>query len=322
MPKDKLPTNFGLLESDVQFAKDWRMGGISGTEKHVIRADGDYSDFLPEIEYQAGVYFDTMACVSFSALNCLETIAKSRGIMWNKSDRFTAKMSGTGKRGNFLRNVAESLRTHGVVDEEEWEFPQAQRQPVFDWDDYYSEIPDTVRMDGLKLIQNWDIKWEWVRMDQVRDALKYGPIQVTVKAWPKPLSNGMYDDGGSIYRNHAVMLYKMTDEYCLIFDHYSKTYKKLVPDYDFRSAMQFSLTRKTTDGMPALTLPNDVLVQEVEKSGTFGLHLDGKIIVDDTDKLIASFMMRNKGYLQGKTLALSLVDWNSFPKVNLRNMPI
>lgn len=320
MHTEKTPQQFGLLEQVDVFPKDWRMGGLSGATKTIINESGDYTKFLPEVEYQVGVYFDTMACVTFSALNCLETIANVKGISWNKSDRFTAKMSGTGVKGNYLRNVAESIRTEGVVDEEDWPFPRKQRSPVYGWGDYYSEIPDTVRSEGLKWLQDWSIEWEWIRMDQIKEALKYGPIQVTVKAWPKPLKNGLYNDGGSKYRNHAVMLIRATDEYYEIFDHYTKSKKKLVPDYDFKSAMQFSLIPKKDD-MPTLSLPNDVLVQEVEKSGTFGLHLNGKMIVDDVDKVVASWLMRNKGDVKGKTVSLTRDDWNSFSKTDLKNNP-
>ena len=141
MEEEKLlDLNLGVLEQDELFAKDWRMGGVSGAAHQVLRQDGNYTAFLPDLEIQKNSVFDTMACVTFSAMNCLETLAKVHGLSWNRSDRFTAKMSGTRKTGNYLRNVAESIRKyHGTVGEEQWPFP---REAAWDWDEYYKAIPE------------------------------------------------------------------------------------------------------------------------------------------------------------------------------------
>lgn len=310
---------FGLIEQYETFPKDYRAGILSGATKQVLREDGNYTDFIPETEHQIGIYFDTMGCVSFSALNCIETILKAKfGVSLNLSDRFLAKMSGTTKRGNYLRTVADSIRTQGAVAEELWPYPRRQRTPVFEWDDFYSEIPEEVRMEALNFLKQWKIEWEWVPMSQVREALKYGPLQVTVRAWPKPNEDGLYHDGGSTRRNHAVTLFNATDDYYEIADHYSKDKKKLVPNYDFKWALQFFVTKQTNVPMPTIELPNNVLVQLVEGSGGFGLHLDGKIIVDDQAKINASFIVRNRGDIKEKVVTLRQDQWDSFPKVNLK----
>lgn len=316
---------YGVLEQVQPRVKDWRAGGLSGATKHLIREDGDYTDFLPDVEYQKAVLFDTMGCVSFSALNCIETTLKAQyGLERNFSDRFTAKMSGTTKNGNYFAYVADSIRTQGAVPEDIWPFPRKQVSPAFTWDDYYTDIPDEIRAEGLKWLEEWKIEWEWVPMRLIDEYLKYGPIQVGVRAWPKPDKNGIYTDGGSIVRNHGVELFnKKGEDYYQIYDHYDKTVKNLDPNYDFRSAIQFTVTKIDPNAiMPTITLPDDVLVQEVEQSGSFALHLNGKLIIDDLDKLIASWLMRNKGDVREKTIAIKRVDWDSFDKVDLKNNPL
>lgn len=320
--------NRGLLIEPVLNPRDFRMAGVSAAERRILRADGNYLDFLPQVEYQIGTYFDTMACVTFSALNCLEIIQRVKGRSDNFSDRFTAKISGTTERGNYLSSVAEAIRTQGVVEEESYPYPRTQRTPPFLWGDYYKDLTPDLLMAGKRWLLDWNVTWEWVTNtpEHIMEAMAWGPIQVTVWAWPKPV-NGMYDDGGNINRNHAVTLVGYdVGRYWLIFDHYEATTKKLVWDYKFGTALRYSLTAKlpfnNLTPMPALTIPNDTLVQETEFSGTFGLHLDDRIILGPVDEILATWLMRNKGNVNGKTMALRKSDWDTFKKFDLKNNPL
>ena len=115
---------------------DFLLGAISYEE-----VCEDWTPFLPKGEKQHGLYFDTMACVTFSALNIIEIqlnfmVANSlmseesvkffsdEGYLlngqFNFSDRFTAKMSGTTKDGNYLQKVWDSIRNHGLLSEKDW----------------------------------------------------------------------------------------------------------------------------------------------------------------------------------------------------------
>lgn len=319
--------NYGLLEQYDIIAKDWRSGGVSGAVKDVLRADGQYLDFLPDKEIQKGVLFDTKACVTFSALNCLEIIQRTRGVHDNYSDRFIAKLSGTTTSGNYFRTVAETIRTVGLIDEELHPFPNTQKD--FDWDDYYSEIPESLLMKGRLWLTLWDIDWEWADMTDLKNALVYGPVQVGVWAWPSVRKDGLYDDGGNKRRNHAVTLVGYKDgEYWTIFDHYAKDIKHLVWDYDFKAGIQYYLNRVTSSDtpMPTITLPNNVLVQDSEGSGAFGMHLNGKIKLGTSGDVLASVVMRSdldaNGNVQIKRVPLGKDDWASFPKTDLKNNPI
>lgn len=316
-------TRYGLLEQKIAFAKDWRAGGVSGVDKVVLREDGNYTAFLPTVEYQIGTYFDTLSCVTFSALNVVETVAKVKGIDFNRSDRFTSKMSGTTKEGNYLRSVAESIRLQGTVDEAEWPYPRTQRSPIFDWDDFYTDIPLETQHSALQWLTEYSVQWEWVRPEDVREALKYGPLQVMVKAWPKPGADGLYDDGGSKERNHAVTLFNATDDYYEIFDHYQIERKKLVPNYDFKAAIQYFLVKKKP---MALTIANNTLVQDVEGTGAFGMFLNGKIMLGPAAEVLATVTMRSDvgedGGVVIKRMALGKTDWDSFSKTDLKNNPL
>lgn len=315
----------GALEEREVRAKDYRVGGISGADRIVIREDGDYRDFLPEMEYQIGVYFDTLACVTFSALNCIETIAKVKGMNWNRSDRFTAKMSGTTRQGNYLAIVAESIsRDHGTVEQESWPFPDRQREPVFEWDDFYIEIPETVKMEGRRFLQTWKVQHEWVPTSEIRNMMKYGAIQVTVQAWPNANADGLYENRESNRAyNHAVELIYACDEYYEIYDHYSRNRKKLVPNYKFGAAKRFTLKKiDLNEPSPMITLPNNALIQQIGEgaTGAFALHLDGKLLIGETDKVLASWALRSSDFSNKR--AITKEQWDSFKHLSLKGEPL
>lgn len=312
---------YGLLESPLN-PKDWRMGGVTGSQKTVLREDGQYLDFLPKEEMQIGVYFDTMSCVSFSALNNLEILHRLRGETVNYSDRFLSTISGTTQKGNSFVDVAEALRLNGAVNEDRWPYPRLQRDPVYTWEEFSSPIPEDLKDEGKAWLDRWNLTWEWVATADLKEALKYGPLQVGIYAGNLPV-NGIYSNPLKKRRNHAVTLIGYKEgEYWLIFDHYQNFIKKMDWAYDFGSCVQFSLTPKLPISDMPLNLPNDVLVQEVEQSGTFGLHLNGKIILGDEGKLLATWLLRNKGNVVGKAIPMTRADWEKFPKFDLKNNPL
>lgn len=104
--------NHGLLIAPHQSSKDYIFGAVTALVPEQLRSDGDWGAFLGVYEPQSFPWGDTLACVSYSALNCVEIIAKYRTEKdYNFSDRFLAKVSGTTRSGNYLEKVAESIRT-------------------------------------------------------------------------------------------------------------------------------------------------------------------------------------------------------------------
>jgi hypothetical protein len=93
---------------------DWVAGGETGIQ-YKENTNGDWTEYLPKDEKQSGD-IDSLGCVSFSALNCIEAQLKwllesgkvpqttidwlktngyYDGLEVNFSDRFLAKSSGT-----------------------------------------------------------------------------------------------------------------------------------------------------------------------------------------------------------------------------------
>ena len=114
---------------------------VAGTLPYeVLNPSGDWTPYLPTGETQKTHLVDTMACVTFSILNVIETQYKFQtGKELNFSDRFIAKLSGTTPQGNTVQNVLDAIRKYGLVLEDEWPTDLS-----FNWNQYYAPIPDGV----------------------------------------------------------------------------------------------------------------------------------------------------------------------------------
>src|SRR3990167_3503637 len=183
---------------------DW----VGGTIPYEVRnPSGNWDASLPPGEWQKFNSFESMACVSFSALNSIETQLKHlQGWTPNFSDRFIAKMSGTTPQGNHLWKVADTIRLEGLVLESDWPTPSQ-----FDWNTYYAEIPETVKAKAIK----YDVAYEWltsIEKDYILKELKHAPIQIVV-------NNG----------THAVELYNEADVH-QYFDSY-EPFRKSTSEY-------------------------------------------------------------------------------------------
>lgn len=240
--------NYGYIHSAPPASA--RMFG--GVDRTVLVEDQSWRNFLPIYETQVGNGFDSMSCVSFSALNALETLFKRKyGREINLSDRFTSKMSGTTRYGNTFYNVSNSLcEKHGFVQEERW--PKGGTT----FDEYQSPIPSEIVSEGLKAYDEHEISSEFVPLypDALCEALKYGPLQVSGHAWNKP-KNGVYQRT-SEQGNHAFLLFEA--EYgksWTIYDHYDQdgnAFKKLAWDYLFWGAMLYDITLKSMSNVKIL----------------------------------------------------------------------
>jgi hypothetical protein len=298
----------GLIVSEPNIT-DWKIGA-GPLDFVIINAAGDWSSYLPESEFQNRWGYDRMACVTYSCLNCIETLYKYQtGVDRNFSDRFLAKMSNTSPSGNTLENVFDTARKVGLVDEQIW--PDVEGG----WNVYYEDIPQSVVDQASAFGKEWNLYREWVNSynpDDIFLTLKSSPVQVTVKY---AAGSEILNPVGTV--NHAVTLYAAEkNKYFWIFDHYTQTNKKYDWNYKFGSALKPTLMQKIN--ITPMTIENDTLCQLVQDVGGFGLFIDGYIIVDELDKVLASWVVRNKGDLKGKTKAVTLEEWNKWPKKDLK----
>lgn len=298
---------FGLLVRDTN-VRDWIAGEFSPLGTSVTNPTGDWSIYLPDEETQNRSGFDRQACVSYSILNCLEVLHKAQtGIGINWSDRYVARMSNTTRNGNYLDAVFDAIRNYGLV--EEWQYPD----DVKTWEEYYQDIPEALQLEGKEILKKWGFYREWVRTDRKDDifnALKSAPLQVTVKY---ASGNGLLNPTGQ--HNHAVMLFNASyGDYWELFDHYTQVRKKYAWDYEFGAVLKPSLIKKNNNFM---FTPQDntlyLLVQGPEQILTMGLN--GKLIKYDEkiDALINSASRSKKYQIP---VPITMEQYNSCEKLD------
>jgi len=301
-------------------------GGLDPYGSSVIFPNGSLIKYLPEFETQANTYFDTWGCVSHSFENGVEALINTIDNKWlkdniyingqpNFSDRDLIILSGTiAKVGNSGQKVLDTAREKGLVSQILADWDSESRDPDVNIQEVYYKY--TRNQFSEKFAEDFNERLEitgtWVHRNNWEQASKEGALQVYVKAWHKN-SEGLYYNPSNTH-NHAVL---MADyKYKKIYDTYKPEIKELTSwDDAYEWALKINITEKT---MSKPTIENNTLIQLVEGTGGFGLYLDDKIFVDDLSKILASWLVRNNGKLDGKTRALTLKDWNAFSKVNLK----
>ena len=327
----EITKNTGLIESKVLGAKDWVLGGVNSLLQGVVREDGQWGDFLPEVEKQNAGGFDVYCCVSFAQLNVIETYAKTRyNEDLNLSDRFLGALSDTiCGSGNWMEKVAETLRINGDVDEARYPWG-GNTCPL-----YMVKPPLDIQEEAKKFLNEWDVNWAWSYnnqledIDETKEALKYSPISVALAYYYGTMKGDIFQRTEK-RSYHCVMLYGYKEgEYWTIFDHYDWSIKKLAWDYNFTAKLSTQLIKKInkppmTDAQKALEDAGldkgTFLVQQTgsEATGEFGVLIDSKLYIDELDKLLGTFLVRDGKPGGGLTIEV----WEGLIKVDLKNQPI
>lgn len=263
--------NRGVIISKL-LPTDWRAGGETGITYQEVQSDGQWGVYLPKGERQANASFDYYACVTFSALNCIEILMNRKmvyrefsvdNLKWlqangyideegkfNFSDRFTAKMSGTTKYGNYLGAVGDSIRNDGLVPEADWKTSN----DLDTWEKYYSEIPQEIKDKGIEFAKRFLVQYEFVLagtqdLGVIKTHLKQSPIQIATaicSGW----SDGKIIKGCGLNTQHATLLYGFDTECLKDFDTYVPYEKKLGLDYGIAWAMKYVISERTTAPLP------------------------------------------------------------------------
>jgi intein/homing endonuclease len=212
-----------------------------------------------EVEDDHSYIVNTVAvhnCVTFSALNCVETQAKwmiknkllpegtynklvELGFIvngeFNASDRFTAKMSGTTEQGNTLTKVWESIRKDGLLPEGDWPANED-----FSWNGYYAAIPDELKQKAKEILKLFKFEYELISpitIPVLKAELRHAPLQITTGVCPG-WDNPPVPVCG-LGASHATMLYKVDSDNGLEdFDQYAPFQKKLNPGYRVYSCLK------------------------------------------------------------------------------------
>lgn len=217
---------------------------------NVRLVDGNWTKYTSDGEQQYSNAADSMACVTFSHLNILETQEKQQtGYAPNYSDRWIAKMSGTTREGNYLWKVADTVRQFGLVWEKDYPAPAG----PWTFDEWMADIPAS-KIGELKILGEvwkrwWTISYEWVDLtndpvNNILKALRQCPVQM-------------------VFPNHAVeAIYKPAD-IVTYFDTY-QPWIKGKPLSQFTAALKIIL-----NPLKGQKMTNAVLVKKGQEYGWY-----------------------------------------------------
>lgn len=254
--------NNGFIEVKPKPEDFIHLGGQ--VEKKILCQDLDWTPYCPIGEKQNRNGNESLSCVTQSAMNAIEILVnkyialvnegkadqEQKGIVQvfkefnlikngetNCSDRYIAKLSGTTRRGNSQDKVADTIRHYGLIPEDDWGW-------VDGWDNYYKEIEHPLIDRGLEVLEYIEINYEWVSPANMKDALKYAPVQTSVFAW-NGMSNGIYYKTANRL-NHAVVNVKFEpNTYYTIFDSYEVFKKLCALNFNFGWGMVYSIHLKS-----------------------------------------------------------------------------
>lgn len=219
---------------------DYKMQGETTLKKVVLNAERDWKKYTSRAERQYVPGFDTLSCVTFSALNDLEMIGNLKvekklyteeNIKWlkdngyfdddgrlNFSDRFIAILSGTTMLGNDVVSVGNAIIKYGLIPEQD--LPLAGNS----WAEYMdpNKISPAMLAKGKEFRARFlpGYEWVWFSNDAVFDdnevkalqeALQYAPVQIGI---PSPSTHAT-----SMIAIQPVTSYDVFDHYEPFFFH-------------------------------------------------------------------------------------------------------
>lgn len=213
--------------------------------------------------------FETFSCVSYSALNCIETLMNykikkgefsTENIKWLKdngyfndegkvdfSDRFLAIMSGTTKQGNSCDNVAEIIRKKGLIPETD--LPYGGKN----FDKYHDKglITEYMLAKGQEFLKKFIVQHDWIltqgyfNSTPVQTLSYYTlscPIQVTAPICPG-WNNTVVKACPLQVSQHATMTCGVFTYYDQL-DQYDPYFKQLNLDYPLLWGKRYDIIEK------------------------------------------------------------------------------
>lgn len=306
---------------------DWQYGANSSIVRDVLVKDGDWKPYQVEHEKQWTGTYDTLFCVTYSALASIgalfmyhlkNNLISSDNVKWlkdngyfkngfiNFNERFTGTLGETTNQGAYQFKVANAIKNYGLIPQDN--FPLADN---FNDNIDKKFITQEMYNLGKEFLKRFSINYEWT--EDLKESLQYSPVQVIVKFANYDKPEDILKPEGEL--NHAVEGVFATVEYNLIRDTYWQIYKRYSPPFT-HSYMAFKLTINNNNNMDTAKFlkENDKKWIRNFNTGQFGRVLQNKLMVVETKDRGALLLLDDKVRENG--VQISNEDWNQLPKQN------
>lgn len=301
------------------------LGSNSKIDNQIILEDGNWTKYKTKNEGQKKD-FDTWNCVAFSACNAIEIFFKylligkkisTKNLTWliekgylvdgeiNFSDRFVGTKAGTKVGvGNTGSRVANAIHTFGLVPESYHPFEYGMKEK-----EYYKATPRVLDELGKEFLERFKINFESFFIKDVKEALKYAPVQVYVNAWHK--KDGLYYNPTEKI-NHAVARIRTATKQ--IFDHYEPFIKSLTTTYYYYpSGYKYTVDEIINHmNVDEFLIENDLLFVRNIKTGQFGRVMQKKLMIVETNDRGSLMLLDEAVRKNGR--GLTEEEWLILPK--------
>ena len=293
-----------------------------------INTDG-WMKYLAAPEIQRYDTYDSLSCTTQAVLNSLEM--QFNYLLENKklnkewlqdkgyikdgkvqfSKRYIARLSGTSRSGNWIRNVNEAVLQYGLVPEILYDYKHADT-----WDEYYKEIKPTLKEIGKEFLKHFDIAVSWKLKQDFKEEIKKSPGSVVVYAWAS--KNGVYYKPKNKTTNHAVSLIDLKGDNYIIKDSYPPWTKEV---NQFIGAGYFYKLMTIKEDLTKWILDNDLKTIRNSETGEIGYCVHGVLATLPTieEKMNAIMDMRNRG-LTSSGVDITDYLWKKLPKKRFKEL--
>lgn len=244
--ENKKQINYGFVEPKIDSTHYVFGSGLLAGE--VLQENGQWDDYLPEVELQYEPDFDTYNCTGFGTTNAIETLLKRLGVYKNFSDRYLGIVAGTKPPGNDPHTVAQAIRHHGLVSEQTLPFDQDLLVSADEYFSFKGGDEKKCEIEGANFLNTNSFGHDWVltngeseevRTIKIKSALKLSPVCISVSAWYE--KDGVYEDMGQ-QNNHWTLCYGSTDRGWKVFDSYDNSFKIVSYKHKIRYAKRYRIS--------------------------------------------------------------------------------
>lgn len=256
--------NYGYKKSKPSY-KDHKFGGLTALKGDPL-TDGHWLKYVPTNEDQ-DKGFPTFACTDFAGTNVFEillnfeianNLLETDKLQWlkdngyidsngkvNFSDRFTAITSNTDpSSGNDPHKVAETIRKVGLIPESSLPYDST----ITSSSTFYSPKPMTQDLldKADKFLDIFGTGYDDVypTPELLKEALKYSPLSIAVKAW-FPRGDKYYFPDNLPYNHDCVLLDYEDGQFWWIYDSYESNLKKVEWNSIFDEPLRYQIGKPT-----------------------------------------------------------------------------
>lgn len=246
--------------------KAWRLGSKRASARFgalpLMPGGHGWDAHIPSFESQNVGNVESFACTVFASAKAWITLANRLKYTFpdNIAERFNAIVAGIVPPGANPHDVAESMRTVGMIENKYLPFDKK----IKSTEAFYQPkpMPEELIAEAKKLVQQYEFGHETIFNDpqyglrtlnkpaKLKEALSRGTVCLSVHAWKEDAQGFFYKDPTDLDQHWTFLVDYVEGEYWLVDDQYAPYEKKIRWETDFQTAEVYFLQENKTGIAP------------------------------------------------------------------------